>query len=162
MISIDFSAIFRGLFLGLLANRSPPVSPSQWNALNNTVNGRLHTTVPFARPCFQLSPLSGSFDETACDFVQSNYLHAGHRSDNFAAHMAVSRQNFVRNTLNLYDSRVNGKAVRQPTHSAPSIGRIPLTPRLFLPQKHASKGVYPHTMSAWLFEFSYSADSVID
>ncbi|KAJ6575616.1 FAD-binding domain-containing protein [Mycena vulgaris] len=88
------SALFLTLFLVTfpvspesLPRRFPPVSPTQWNALNRTVNGRLHSAVPFARPCFQLSALAGSFDEAACDLVMVNYLNSNIRSDTFSARM---------------------------------------------------------------------------
>ncbi|KAJ7497733.1 FAD-binding domain-containing protein [Mycena latifolia] len=65
---------------------------TQWTLLNVTVHGRLHTAVPFARPCFPSSSLSGDVDESACHFVESNYLNASLRSDTFAAYMATQSE----------------------------------------------------------------------
>ncbi|KAF8157764.1 FAD-binding domain-containing protein [Mycena galopus ATCC 62051] len=70
-----------------LPKRPLPISPSQWNTLNRTVNGRLHAAEPFARPCFRLSATGGIFDETACNSIMFNYLNSSVRSDSFAAHM---------------------------------------------------------------------------
>ncbi|KAJ7693434.1 FAD-binding domain-containing protein [Mycena rosella] len=64
----------------------------QWVYLNKTVDGRLHTAVPFARPCFQQSTLSGSYDEAACLSVETNYLNATVRSGTFATYMATQSE----------------------------------------------------------------------
>ncbi|KAJ6494958.1 FAD-binding domain-containing protein [Mycena vulgaris] len=83
-----FATLFFTLFLASFS-AGANVSRWEWNALNHTVNGRLHSAVPFARPCFQQSPLDGVFNETACHFVESNYLNAIVRTDHFATYMAT-------------------------------------------------------------------------
>ncbi|KAJ7130596.1 FAD-binding domain-containing protein [Mycena epipterygia] len=87
--TMAFTALFWTIILPYFSvSGTSMASQVQWSALNETVNGQLRTAVPFARPCFQLSALSGNFDEVACHFVESNYLNATVRSNIFAAYMA--------------------------------------------------------------------------
>ncbi|KAJ7577456.1 FAD-binding domain-containing protein [Mycena floridula] len=51
-------------------------SAAQWRTLNATVQGRLLTTAPFARPCFQQAAAGtlGNFSAEQCEAVQKDYL----------------------------------------------------------------------------------------
>ncbi|KAF9034095.1 hypothetical protein BJ165DRAFT_746484 [Panaeolus papilionaceus] len=64
------------------------VSSSDWNALNQTLGGRLQLAAPFSKPCFSLgaggSPLTP--DPTACDEVQTRNQDHVFRSQNFGAY----------------------------------------------------------------------------
>ncbi|KIK56944.1 hypothetical protein GYMLUDRAFT_229963 [Collybiopsis luxurians FD-317 M1] len=57
---------------------------SDWNALNNTVGGRLFTAIPFASSCFSevdgrtVTPL-----QEQCDIIQQHYSNATFRSSQF-------------------------------------------------------------------------------
>jgi len=58
-------------------NATPPilsVSDDQWAALNSSVAGRLHSDLPFAKPCFsRLEDTDVVVDESACTAVRQNY-----------------------------------------------------------------------------------------
>ncbi|KAI9772777.1 MAG: hypothetical protein M1839_002322 [Geoglossum umbratile] len=64
-------------------------SPSpDWEALNRSVNGRLHTVTPFALPCF--SSYQGQTSQPSADLctaVQRNYTSALFRTDTFGGYM---------------------------------------------------------------------------
>lgn len=68
------------------------ISPTQWQALNTTVSGRLHADgAPFARACFQAADgLSGSADAAACAAVRAQYTAADFREQAYGSYMNVS------------------------------------------------------------------------
>jgi len=68
------------------------ISPSQWQALNATVSGRLHADgTPFARACFQVAEgLSGGPDAAACAAIQAQYTAADFREQAYGSYMNVS------------------------------------------------------------------------
>ncbi|KDR75664.1 hypothetical protein GALMADRAFT_226306 [Galerina marginata CBS 339.88] len=63
-------------------------SLQQWNLLNFTVGGRLHTGTPFSQPCFSSSAggVSDGTNADACAAVQTNYINRLFRSDHFGAY----------------------------------------------------------------------------
>ena len=67
------------------------ISWDKWNALNTTVQGRLHFTLPLALPCFSsFNDADTHPDPTACAVVQGNYTDATFRSGFYSARMIVS------------------------------------------------------------------------
>ena len=60
-------------------NATPPilsVSDDQWAALNSSVAGRLHSDLPFAKPCFsRLEDTDVVVDERACAAMRQNYCN---------------------------------------------------------------------------------------
>ncbi|KAF8165978.1 FAD-binding domain-containing protein [Crassisporium funariophilum] len=82
-----FSASF--LFLRLFGELSSAtaVSSKDWQALNTSVSGRLHTGVPFSQPCF--SVVAGGAknvpNPAQCGAVQANNADHLFRSENFGA-----------------------------------------------------------------------------
>ncbi|KAJ6594366.1 FAD-binding domain-containing protein [Mycena capillaripes] len=93
---MTFAVFFSSLFLASFPvftnaiTKPRAVTQADWNALNRTVNGRLHAALPFARACFESAApsLGGSFDETGCQSAEANYLNATVRSGAFGAYMA--------------------------------------------------------------------------
>ncbi|KAJ6593009.1 FAD-binding domain-containing protein [Mycena capillaripes] len=80
------------LFIGTTVSSTAilDVSLVQWQALNTTVGGRLHTATPFALPCFsEYNNLSVSVDEQACHAIQENYTSPDFRLESFSANMNV-------------------------------------------------------------------------
>ncbi len=74
--------------LPLMVEAAP--TTADWNALNATVGGRLHATLPFELPCF--STFDGrpvDVDPSACATVQLNYTQAKFRLQHFGAYMDV-------------------------------------------------------------------------
>ncbi|KAI9768106.1 MAG: hypothetical protein M1840_005140 [Geoglossum simile] len=73
------------LLIGSTANPTPWSAQSpDWDALNRTVNGRLHAVTPFALPCFSnYNGQSIQPNPDACATTQSNYNSALFRTDSF-------------------------------------------------------------------------------
>ncbi|KAJ7240440.1 FAD-binding domain-containing protein [Mycena rebaudengoi] len=68
----------------------PPIryiTPSQWNALNSSVGGRLHVGIPVARPCFTLADTAGTLDASECTAVRAGYTNNFFLVDKFGAYM---------------------------------------------------------------------------
>ncbi|KAJ6443956.1 berberine protein [Purpureocillium lavendulum] len=55
---------------------------AQWNALNATLGGRLHQTVPLAAPCFPSHP---AYNVDKCNKVASNYTYGIGRASVYGA-----------------------------------------------------------------------------
>lgn len=63
---------------------------TDWKALNATVGGRLHATLPFELPCFStFNGVPVAADPDACSLVQQNYTQADFRIQHFSAYMIV-------------------------------------------------------------------------
>ncbi|KAJ7270281.1 hypothetical protein C8J57DRAFT_306342 [Mycena rebaudengoi] len=66
------------------------ISDNQWDALNATVGGRLHSAKPFALPCFsKYNGQSVAVDDKACAQIQANYTSPTFRLASFSASMNV-------------------------------------------------------------------------
>ncbi len=77
--------------LTLLARSSQGASAGEWTNLNVTVDGRLHTAVPFELPCFsKYEGLPVTTDAAACTSIQENYTDPNFRAAHFGAYMDVS------------------------------------------------------------------------
>lgn len=77
----------------VLYSMSPAVAclTPNWNALNASVGGRLHATIPFELPCF--STFGGESvvpDPAACAMTQENYTDPVFRVARFGAYMIAS------------------------------------------------------------------------
>ncbi|RDW65599.1 hypothetical protein BP5796_10291 [Coleophoma crateriformis] len=71
----------RAMLIGLLSISSVQASTINWDVLNTTVQGRLHTAKPLAFPCFsvyegQTSPP----DPASCSRIQKNYTSSDFRA----------------------------------------------------------------------------------
>ncbi|KAJ7061692.1 hypothetical protein C8F01DRAFT_1057607 [Mycena amicta] len=67
------------------------VSPSQWNALNASVGGRLHSARPFSLPCFSsYNNVSIAADPQACSAIQANYTSPLFRQVEYETCMATA------------------------------------------------------------------------
>jgi hypothetical protein len=77
--------------LSTAATLASVISPSQWQALNTTVSGRLHADgTPFARACFQVAEgLSGGPDAAACAAIQAQYTAEDFREQAYGSYMNV-------------------------------------------------------------------------
>ncbi|THH00708.1 hypothetical protein EW026_g1844 [Hermanssonia centrifuga] len=74
--------------LTLLARSSQGASAGEWTNLNVTVDGRLHTAVPFELPCFsKYEGLPVTTDAAACTSIQENYTDPNFRAAHFGAYM---------------------------------------------------------------------------
>lgn len=75
------------LVVGTVHSATVPTT-YEWNALNETVGGRLFTAKPFALPCFpDFDGHSVTPNEAGCDVVQENYLNNTFRSSRFNTFM---------------------------------------------------------------------------
>lgn len=66
-------------------------SDAKWAELNQTVGGRLYTSLPLAASCF--STVNGSPstpNATECALVQQGYTQPDFRSTHYSAHMMVT------------------------------------------------------------------------
>ncbi|GLB33561.1 putative oxygen-dependent FAD-linked oxidoreductase family protein [Lyophyllum shimeji] len=70
------------LLLALTGLSAGKPSPSDWDALNQAVQGRLFQGVPFARPCF-----AEGFNSTDCLAVRSSYVDEVARSNVASAYI---------------------------------------------------------------------------
>lgn len=76
--------------LPLLVGASASPTTADWNALNATVGGRLHATLPFELPCFStFNGQSVAANLSACATIQQNYTQAEFRLQHFGAYMDV-------------------------------------------------------------------------
>lgn len=67
------------------------VEAAGWAALNRSVRGSLHFTLPFELPCFSSFENSSEIpDPVACALVQQSYTDPVFRSEHFGAYMNVS------------------------------------------------------------------------
>ncbi|KIK56952.1 hypothetical protein GYMLUDRAFT_1012473 [Collybiopsis luxurians FD-317 M1] len=76
---LQLSGLYR-----MVENRITVSTISDWNALNNTVGGRLFTAIPFSSSCFsEVNGHSVTPDQEQCDIIQQNYSNATFRSSQF-------------------------------------------------------------------------------
>ncbi|KAE9406595.1 FAD-binding domain-containing protein [Gymnopus androsaceus JB14] len=76
-----------GLLIQRVAALTPP-SNEQWAQLNDTVGGRLYTSLPLASSCFStVNGMPSTVNATECALVQQGYLNPDFRSVHYSAHM---------------------------------------------------------------------------
>lgn len=67
------------------------ITPAQWAALNQSVNGRLHGGQPLAEPCYSFYNGTATTPNRAqCSNIQANYETDTFVASNFGGYMNVS------------------------------------------------------------------------
>jgi hypothetical protein len=70
-------------------------SAKDWQEFADSLDGRLHTALPVAAPCFPIvNGHNSTVDPQACAAVQAGYGSAEFRSARYPAYMWVSRDQF--------------------------------------------------------------------
>ncbi|KAJ7189100.1 FAD-binding domain-containing protein [Mycena filopes] len=125
-MALSFELALVLLLPGALSSAILSVSQDQWQNLNATVSGRLHTATPFALPCFSTyNNLSVSVDEDACSAIQAGYTSPTFRLESFSANMNVQYETCMSTASKCLLDTTNPRSLLATTGTSCDQGEIP-------------------------------------